>query len=77
MAFASLQPLTQLLTVVLSGFDSQYRLLLSDQLKSHLPNKEIQQVFITRELAPLRLPDKNLPDPDLLQWHLSNIYQHD
>lgn len=58
----------------LVAFDGQFQLLLSNRLKSYLPDDELRASFLQREKQPLRLPGKNLPDHELLAWHRERVF---
>lgn len=58
----------------LVAFDGQFQLLLSNRLKSYLPDDELRASFLKREKQPLRLPGKNLPDHELLAWHRERVF---
>lgn len=54
--------------------DSNYQLLLSKRIHMVSTNKEILNSFVLREGMTINLPEKNLPDIELLQWHSENIF---
>lgn len=57
----------------LISFDEDFKLLVSQQLKAAKPNDELKHAFILKEGNPLRLPEKNLPDPTFLSWHRERL----
>lgn len=58
----------------LISFDSANRLMLSQYFLENSGNKEVVNSFLSREGMPMTLPEKNLPDPILIQWHVENIF---
>jgi len=56
-------------------FDKEYRLRIGRTIHRFAEEPEIKNVFLNREGSELRLPEKNLPDPELLSWHRENIAQ--
>ncbi|MCC7423760.1 MAG: HNH endonuclease [Planctomycetaceae bacterium] len=58
----------------LIAFDTDCRLLLSPQLKAHLPNQTLQDNFTRYEGQPLRPPTRFPPDPSLLTHHRETIF---
>ena len=53
--------------------DQEFRLRLAPKIVSFKEDSETLDVFIRREGTQLRLPEKNLPDPELLKWHHNNV----
>lgn len=54
----------------LIGFDENYRLVLSDRLRSHLPHKSLEENFLSYEGRPLNmLPDIAPPNQGYLSIH--------
>ena len=58
----------------LIGFDSQYRLMVGQALREHRGDDAVQRLFIRREGQSIALPEKNLPDLELLQWHAEDVF---
>lgn len=56
-------------------FDVDYRLRLTQRLLEYASNEETERVFLSREGIQLKLPEKNLPDPDFLKFHRDNVAQ--
>ena len=57
----------------LIAFDENFRLLLSPKLKRHELDPEIAAVFVTRAGTKLNMPQKNVPDANLIKWHRENV----
>ena len=53
--------------------DEEFRIQLTPRILNYEKNVEIADVFLRRNGAQLRLPEKNLPDSTLLKWHRDNI----
>jgi hypothetical protein len=58
----------------LIALDDKFRVLLSDKLMSFLPNRELERSFGLIEGNPIKMPEKNLPDPKLLAWHREHVF---
>lgn len=56
-------------------FDEDYRLVLSQRLKNHLPNESLQLNFSSYEGKPLRMPEKFFPNIKFLSHHQEHIFQ--
>lgn len=56
-------------------FDEDYRLILSQRLKDHYPNKSLQLNFSSYEGKPLHMPEKFFPDRKFLSYHREHIFQ--
>lgn len=56
-------------------FDDEFRLRLTSRLVEFESDSETKDLFIRRDGLRLRLPEKNLPDRELLGWHRENIAQ--
>ena len=56
-------------------FDDDYRLRLTKRLIEFESDSETKDVFLRRDGITLRLPEKNLPDPTLVEWHRDHIAQ--
>lgn len=59
----------------LISLDSDFRLLISPQVKSHDDPFVVDSLFAYRG-KPIRLPDKFAPDPQFLRYHRENIFLH-
>ena len=59
----------------LISFDANFQLLIGSALQDLSADEEINSVFLSREGAPLNLPEKNLPDPNLMLWHVENVFK--
>ncbi|MDB4286734.1 HNH endonuclease [Akkermansiaceae bacterium] len=57
----------------LISLDDDYRLLLAPKIESFLPNRELEDLFLTRQGQQITLPEKNLPSKEALTWHRSRI----
>jgi putative restriction endonuclease len=58
------------------AFDDDYRLVLSAQLKSHLPHMSVEQNFVAHAGNPIRLPvDAPIPKREFLRYHLHRIFR--
>jgi len=53
----------------------EFKIQLSGKIEAFLPNEELTQMFLKFEGCELKLPDKNLPDKHLLEWHRTNIFR--
>ena len=58
----------------LISFDAEYRLLIGAAIRECGADDEVKSVFLAREDQALHLPEKNLPDPELIRWHSENIF---
>lgn len=58
----------------LISFDPEYRLLVSPALRAFLPDPVVQEDFVRREGQPMRLPEKNLPDRQFVDYHRESIF---
>ncbi len=56
-------------------FDEDYRLVLSQRLKDHLPNESLQLNFSSYEGKPLHMPEKFFPDRKFISHHREHIFQ--
>jgi putative restriction endonuclease len=56
-------------------FTNDFRLLVSDEVKDYESSSEIKDSFLQREGMQIRLPEKNLPDPNCLTWHREHLFQ--
>jgi putative restriction endonuclease len=57
-------------------FDESYRLVLSKELKSHLPQASLQHNFVSFEGKPIIIPVKSLaPRQDFLNFHREKIFR--
>lgn len=56
------------------SFNSSNRLVLSQLLLSNAANEEVKNYFVSREGASITLPEKNIPDPSLIRWHVENVF---
>ncbi len=56
-------------------FDNEFRLRLTTRLTEFASDSATKDIFFRREGRQLRLPDKNLPDPELLGWHRDHVAQ--
>lgn len=58
------------------AFDDDYRLVLSAQLKSHLPQMSLEQNFVAHAGISIRLPvDAPIPKVDFLSYHRHRIFR--
>ena len=55
-------------------FDSDYRLILSRELRSATTNEVLRTSFLAFEGRPLRLPEKFRPDPTFLEKHRAEVF---
>jgi putative restriction endonuclease len=60
----------------LISFDEDYRLILGSYLKKFLPNEAVEGNFLAYEGKRIQMPDKFLPDPDLMSKHRKEIFQN-
>jgi len=58
-------------------FDDKYRLVIVRRLREFESSDEIKSGFIDREGMTMTLPEKNLPDLELLRWHRENVLTQD
>lgn len=56
-------------------FDEDLRAMVSRVIKDYLPDDEIQKYFVSFEGVSLRKPEKNLPDPQFMEYHRNNIFK--
>lgn len=56
----------------LISLDDDSRLLLSDALEVYLPNSELERTFMQFRGQAILLPEKNLPERRLVEWHREN-----
>jgi len=57
----------------LISLDDDYRLLLGSKIESFLPNRELEDLFLTRRGQQIILPEKNLPSLEALKWHRGHL----
>lgn len=50
-------------------FDDDYRLVLSQTIKDHLPSRSVREFFLHREGQAMELPDRCRPRQEYLEWH--------
>lgn len=55
-------------------FTDEFLLMLSPKLSQFKDCSEIQQIFIKRDGVRMVLPEINLPDPELLKWHRTRVF---
>lgn len=58
----------------LISFDSDLRLLIGSELRAREDCSEVSDVFLSREGERMQLPEKNLPDLDLVGWHREKVF---
>ncbi len=58
----------------LIALDGDFCVLLSDKLMSFMPNCELERSFGLIEGNPIKMPEKNLPDPQLVAWHREHVF---
>lgn len=54
--------------------DDDFRVLISSRLRSFLPNSELERTFLTVEGRQINLPEKNLPDLELIALHKKTVF---
>ena len=59
----------------LISFDEDMRLLISTELRRHLPNDALIREFIPMENAELRMPEKFRPNLDFMRHHRERIFR--
>jgi putative restriction endonuclease len=58
----------------LIAFDRESRLVVSPELKRHLPNPAIESEFVRREGQRLTFPDRFSPDAEFLEYHRNQMF---
>ncbi len=58
----------------LIGFNSKYRVVISNQLKKNSEKEYYAKYFAPIESVILQTPQKYLPNPQFLEWHLDEIF---
>jgi hypothetical protein len=56
-------------------FGKDMRLRLSSKLRAYLPNDAVENQFISLEGAPLRMPERYLPDVTFLEYHRETVFR--
>jgi len=56
-------------------FDEDFRLVLGPYLREFLPNEALERNFLAYEGKQIQMPDKFLPDSDLMQKHREVLYR--
>lgn len=59
----------------LIAFGESVRLVLSSELRAHLPDKALEREFMSMEDAPLRMPERFPPDEEFLHYHRRKIFR--
>jgi predicted restriction endonuclease len=59
----------------LISIDPKLTVLVSPELRQHLPHPVVEQMFAAFEGKEIHRPEKFLPDPEYLQYHVQNIFQ--
>ena len=59
----------------LIAFGEDTKLVLSSELRAHLPDKAIEREFLSMEGAPLRMPERFPPVGEFLEYHRRKIFR--
>ena len=59
----------------LLGFDKNYQVILSNKLKKNETKDYYKKYFAPFENVKLDMPQKYLPNPDFLEWHLDCVFE--
>ena len=59
----------------LIAFGEDAKLVLSSELRAHLPDKAIEREFMSMEGVPLRMPERFPADGEFLQYHRRKIFR--
>lgn len=59
----------------LMTFDEEYRVVLSQELRDHLPNRVMEEAFVAAVGKPINLPTRFMPRPEFLLYHRERIFR--